>query len=49
MAQMNLFPRQEQRRRHKEQISGPRGGDGEGAVNWEFRVEVYTTMGNINS
>ena len=43
---MNLFPRQEQRHRHREWTCGHEGG-GEGEANWEIRIDllVYTLPG----
>ena len=45
MLQMNLFPGQEQRRRHTERTCGRGGGGGvggEGGMNWEIRIDIYT-------
>ena len=39
--QMNLFPRQEQRHRHREQTRG-HSQEGEGGTNWEIRLDTYT-------
>ena len=41
MVQMNLFAGQEQRRRHRERTRGP-GGEREGGMNWEIRIDIYT-------
>ena len=39
---MNLFAKQEQRHRHREQMYGLQWGEGEGGMNWEIGID--TTM-----
>ena len=42
MMQMNLYARQEQRHRHREWTCGHRRWGGEGGMNREIRVDIYT-------
>ena len=42
--QMNLFAKQKQRDKLKEQTSGHQGKKGEGGMNWEIGVVIYTLL-----
>ena len=43
IVQMNLFPGQEKKRRHREQTCGHgEGREGEGGMNWEIRFNINT-------
>ena len=44
MTQMNLFMKQKQTHRYREQTCGCQGGrDGEG-IDWEFGTDIYTLL-----
>ena len=42
MVQMNLFAKQKQSRRCRKQTYGYQGGKGEGGMNWEIGIDIYT-------
>ena len=44
MVQMNLLAGQEKRQRCREWTYGHRG-EGEGGMNWEIRIDIYTLPG----
>ena len=43
VVQMNLFAKQKQRHRCREQTYGHQGGKEGGRRNWEIGVDIYTT------
>ena len=49
MVLMNLFAKQQWRKRHREQIYGHRGRGGDGEMYGESNMETYITMGKIDS
>ena len=44
MGQVNPFAGQEWRRRHKNGYVDTRCGEGEGGMNWEIRIDIYTLL-----
>ena len=44
MVQMNLFAKQKQRHRRREQMYGHQGEKGGGGMNWEIGIDMYTLM-----
>ena len=44
MIQMNLFAKQKQRHRCREQMYRYQGGDGGDEVNWEIGIDMYTQL-----
>ena len=44
MVQMNLFAKQKQRHRRREQTYGCQGGKGGGGMNWEIGIDIYTLI-----
>ena len=43
MIQMNLFAKQKQKHRRREQMYGYQGGK-EGGMNWEIGIDMYTLL-----
>ena len=44
MVEINLFAKQKQRHRCREQTYGYQGGEGEGGMNWEIETDIYTLL-----
>ena len=41
---MNVFAKQKQRDKLKEQTYGYQGRKGEGGMNWEIGIDIYTVL-----
>ena len=41
---MNLFAKQKQRHRRREQMYGHQGEKGGGGMNWEIGIDMYTLL-----
>ena len=44
MVQMNLFAKQKQRCRYREQTYGHQGEKGKGGMSWEIRTDIHTLL-----